>query len=220
MGFGRVIAAAAAAAAPAVREQLRRVYSGEDRDAREHTLSTAASGLPRSTSDSSLESDRYAEDMARRPLIAVDTHGPLRPSQSYGTISGESPSTLRASPERYRRDSWLDRVPEETTVDGEQEIADQERDEWDLAEYGYYSGEFLPSLLMAVVVVWCGRCTRGQNVRSAKASRTYGKSRRASCESYGLRRNRAAIRTVGRPSPISTRFRYHIPTVNRLRMAE
>ncbi|EIW56466.1 uncharacterized protein TRAVEDRAFT_127349 [Trametes versicolor FP-101664 SS1] len=80
--------------------------------------------------------------MARRPLIAVDTHGPSRPSQSYGTISGESPSTLRASPERYRRDSWLDRVPEETTVDGEEEIADQERDEWDLAEYGYYSGSY------------------------------------------------------------------------------
>lgn len=149
MGFGRVIAAAAAAAAPAVREQLRRVYSGDDREEREHTLATAAaSSLPRRTSDSSLESDRYAEDMARRLLIAVDTHGPSRPShipvQSYGAISGESPSTLRASPERYWRDSWLDRVPEETTLEADEDAADQEQDEWDLAEYGYYSGEFPP----------------------------------------------------------------------------
>lgn len=152
MGFGRVIAAAAAAAAPAVREQLRRVYSGDDREEREHTLATASAALPRPRriSDSSLESDRYAEDMARRPLIAVDTHGPSRPShmpvQSYGAISGESPSTLRASPERYRRDSWLDRVPEETTLEADEEAADQEQDEWDLAEYGYYSGEFTPRL--------------------------------------------------------------------------
>lgn len=150
MGFGRVIAAAVAAA-PVVREQLRRVYpGGEDRNEREHTLAAAASALPRRTSDSSLESDRYAEDMARRPLIAVDTHGPSRPShipvQTYGTISSESPSTLRASPERYRRDSWLDRVPEETTMEAEEEGTDQERDEWDLAEYGYYSGELLSEI--------------------------------------------------------------------------
>ncbi|KAI0633026.1 hypothetical protein C8Q77DRAFT_1218408 [Trametes polyzona] len=87
--------------------------------------------------------------MSRRPLIGVDTQPgsaaqrpPYTPVQSYGTILGEGSSSLRTSPERYRRDSWLDRVPEETTVDGEEAEADEESDEWDLAEYGYYSGSY------------------------------------------------------------------------------
>ncbi|KAI0772413.1 hypothetical protein BD413DRAFT_603905 [Trametes elegans] len=89
--------------------------------------------------------------MARRPLIAVDTRAQANPRQqgagvqSYGTIvhPNEGPSSLRASPERYRRDSWLDRVPEEAAGEEEaDEGADEEEDEWDLAGYGYYSGSY------------------------------------------------------------------------------
>ncbi|KAI0354248.1 hypothetical protein OH77DRAFT_1496841 [Trametes cingulata] len=93
--------------------------------------------------------------MARRPLLGADYsrqgsgYGPNASSnvytqgQSYGTILNEG-SSLRASPERYRRDSWLDRVPEEATVDEDAGDAgvDEESDEWDLAEYGYYSGSY------------------------------------------------------------------------------
>ncbi|KAH9886753.1 hypothetical protein C8Q73DRAFT_748908 [Cubamyces lactineus] len=94
--------------------------------------------------------------MARRPLLGVDVQqgsqhrgGAYSPAvQSYGTILNEGTSSLRASPERYRRDSWLDRVPEEVAVDGGAGLdgrgdeGDEEDDEWDLAEYGYYSGSY------------------------------------------------------------------------------
>ncbi|KAI0369330.1 hypothetical protein BV20DRAFT_946466 [Pilatotrama ljubarskyi] len=94
--------------------------------------------------------------MARRPLLGADHsrqgsgYGPnaaassYTPVQSYGTILNEGSGSLRASPERYRRDSWLDRVPEEVAVDENAQDAgrDEESDEWDLAEYGYYSGSY------------------------------------------------------------------------------
>ncbi|KAI0659588.1 hypothetical protein C8Q70DRAFT_985300 [Cubamyces menziesii] len=101
--------------------------------------------------------------MARRPLLGGDTQqGSSRQGsqhsmngggayghgvQSYGTIVNEGSSSLRASPERYRRDSWLDRVPEEVAVDGGAGLDGRgddgdEDDEWDLAEYGYYSGSY------------------------------------------------------------------------------
>ena len=69
--------------------------------------------------------------MARRPLLAIDAQVPVLSRQSsghsynaaqgYGTILPEGPSNHRASPERYRRDSLLDRVPEETAVEQEDE---------------------------------------------------------------------------------------------------
>ena len=87
--------------------------------------------------------------MARRPLLAIDAQVPVSSRQSsghsynaaqgYGAILPEGSSNLRASPERYRRDSLLDRVPEETAV--EQEDEELEAQEWDLAEQGFYSGE-------------------------------------------------------------------------------
>ncbi|RPD63350.1 hypothetical protein L227DRAFT_584495 [Lentinus tigrinus ALCF2SS1-6] len=88
--------------------------------------------------------------MARRPLLAIDAQVPPpsrqpsghghNPAQGYGTILPEGSSNLRASPERYRRDSLLDRVPEETALDeGEDEL---EAQEWDLAEQGFYSGSY------------------------------------------------------------------------------
>ncbi|KAI9058762.1 hypothetical protein FKP32DRAFT_1614582 [Trametes sanguinea] len=95
--------------------------------------------------------------MARRPLLggaaaAVDTQRPARqgsqhaytPVQSYGSMLSEGgSSSLRASPERYRRESWLDRVPEEeSAVEGDAVEPDAGSDEWDLAEYGYYSGSY------------------------------------------------------------------------------
>ncbi|KAH9853002.1 hypothetical protein C2E23DRAFT_824408 [Lenzites betulinus] len=155
MGIGRVIAAAAAAA-PTVRDHLRRVYSGEDDDETAATASTAtraSAALYRTQTSprARAAAEHTEEEMSRRPLIGVDTQNPpaavQRPSytpvQSYGTIPHEGSSSLRASPERYRRDSWLDRVPEETTLDGEGAAApDPETDEWDLEEYGYYSGSY------------------------------------------------------------------------------
>ncbi|KAI0651139.1 hypothetical protein C8Q79DRAFT_996691 [Trametes meyenii] len=106
--------------------------------------------------------------MARRPLLppAPETPSGVRSRQSsgsgpaagapqisvqpvtYGAIlnDGADSARLRASPERYRRDSWLDRVPEESeavVVDEDGEGPDGEAsDEWDLAEYGYYSGSY------------------------------------------------------------------------------
>ncbi|KAI0331334.1 hypothetical protein GY45DRAFT_1336201 [Cubamyces sp. BRFM 1775] len=100
------------------------------------------------------EEDTSSSGMARSPLLGPDTQqGPSRQGSqhgrgvytSYGTILNEGTSSLRASPERYRRDSWLDRVPEEVAVDGGAGLdsrgdeGDEEDDEWDLAEYGYYS---------------------------------------------------------------------------------
>ncbi|TFK92157.1 hypothetical protein K466DRAFT_481166 [Polyporus arcularius HHB13444] len=87
--------------------------------------------------------------MARRPLLGIDAQVPVPSRQSsghctqgngYGTILPEGPPTLRASPERYRRDSLLDRVPEETALEEEDE--ELEAQEWDLAQQGFYSGSY------------------------------------------------------------------------------
>ncbi|KAI8990372.1 hypothetical protein BD414DRAFT_483410 [Trametes punicea] len=157
MGIGRVIAAAAAAATPVLHNHQSR--SGEeDLEGPTATASTiiSARSLPRTTHpDGAGPAGHYSndgEEMARRPLIGADnTQGSAQgsqhtytPVQSYGTVLNEGGlAGLRASPERYRRDSLLDRVPEEeTALDGQADQADAESDEWDLAEYGYYSGSY------------------------------------------------------------------------------
>ena len=66
---------------------------------------------------------------------------------------GGGPSRLRQSPERYRSNTWLDRVPEEVALDAGDDDEDEEADEWDLAQQGYYSGEF--SVRMILVFVCC-----------------------------------------------------------------
>ena len=146
MGLGHVIAAAAAAA-PAVRNYMHRRSRSDDSDGT--IIPSRPLHIPPGFSLPREPDTPTTDEMARRPLL-VDTHTPSRqsssyshnagPTMSYGAIPTESPTALRASPERHRRDSWLDRVPEEATVDQEEL---EEEDEWDLAELGYYSGELL-----------------------------------------------------------------------------
>lgn len=85
---------------------------------------------------------------ALRPLLRVD----LTPKQSFGTtiappsygtagLSVKPSSSLRGSPERYRRDSPLGRVPEEN-AEAAEVGADEEGDEveLDLEAQGLYAG--------------------------------------------------------------------------------
>lgn len=86
------------------------------------------------------------EESAQRPLLAAPVpsqqpHSPRLPSQTqtYGATSSGN-SSLRVSPERFRRDSLLGRVPEEGgPVDGEGESTEEA--EWELQEQGFYTGE-------------------------------------------------------------------------------
>ena len=140
-GFGRTLIAAAAAA-PIVRDYLHGRRRSGDSDDSDGTVIPS-----RSTQffDTHLRSSQSPDEMARRPLVGVETHLPGRqPSggygAGYGTILGEGSSSLRGSPERMRRDSWLDRVPEEGALDEHDDDLDED-EEWDLAEQGYYSGE-------------------------------------------------------------------------------
>lgn len=146
MGFGRVIAAAAAAPI------LRNYFSQHPRRGSADSDDSNGTVIPARSRSSAffeqhLRSSQSPDDMdsTRRPLLNVETgsrqaQGPA--PYGYGTVLGEGPSGLRTSPERYRRDSWLDRVPEEADLDTAREESDEEADEWDLAQYGYYSGEF------------------------------------------------------------------------------
>ena len=143
MGFGRIIAAAAAA--PIVRDYLHARRRSADSDDSNGTI------IPSRSSqfiEQHLRSSQSPDEMSRRPLLAVETQRQSAAGQGYGTVFGEGSSTLRTSPERYRRDSWLDRVPEEAALDGHpDEHPTEEEDEWDLAEQGYYSGKYTPKEL-------------------------------------------------------------------------
>ncbi|KAI0673147.1 hypothetical protein C8Q78DRAFT_1123395 [Trametes maxima] len=153
MGFGRVIAAAAAAAtAPVVREHLHRQHSDEDMEGRGYYAPAAVSAVASSSAAACHDPGELdSEEMARRPLLSPAPSSGGNSTVAYGTIlnrdDGADSARLRASPERYRRDSWLDRVPEEDSdavvvVAGELEDSEAEADEWDLEEYGYYSGSY------------------------------------------------------------------------------
>ncbi len=145
MGLGKAIATAAAVT-PIVRDYFHRHEHHRSRS--DSSDGTIIPPRPSSSRPSPPSESRDSEEMARRPLLAVDAQVPVPSRQSsahstqgngYGTILPEGPPTLRASPERYRRDSLLDRVPEETALDEEDE--ELEAQEWDLAQQGFYSGE-------------------------------------------------------------------------------
>lgn len=148
MGVGHVIAAAAAAAAPSLRNyiQTHRRTLSDDSDGTIIPSRPLYITPEPSASHPRDPEDLLVDEMARKPLL-VDTQSHSRQSSgysyhgpapaSYGTITNESTSAVRTSPERYRRDSWLDRVPEEAAPDEELE----NEDEWDLEEQGYYRGE-------------------------------------------------------------------------------
>ncbi|TBU42703.1 hypothetical protein BD309DRAFT_962366 [Dichomitus squalens] len=193
MGLGKVVAAAAAAA-PLLRDRLHYQYDRvhqnpeddgwEDQD-RTPTVATAPQPLPRPQTVSQILAGRpsetlpqtaspepepvvAAEEMARKPLLGVDTHVTPRQSagfsphgdsngkgggQSYGAVLDEGgPSRLRQSPERYRSNSWLDRVPEEAALDGDAGEDDAEADDWDLAQQGYYSGSYKRTIALYAFV--------------------------------------------------------------------
>ncbi len=144
MGLGKAIATAAAVT-PIVRDYFHRHEHHRSRS--DSSDGTIIPPRPSSSRPSPPES-RDSEEMARRPLLGIDAQVPVPSRQSsghstqgngYGTILPEGTPTLRASPERYRRDSLLDRVPEETALDEEDE--ELEAQEWDLAQQGFYSGE-------------------------------------------------------------------------------
>ncbi|KZT21285.1 hypothetical protein NEOLEDRAFT_1244645 [Neolentinus lepideus HHB14362 ss-1] len=87
------------------------------------------------------------------PLLAAQPasqilYGAVQP-ENGPNASGSGRSSVRGSPERSRRDSGLDRVPEEggpadEPLPGEEqpfEEADEER-QWDLEEHGLYEGSY------------------------------------------------------------------------------
>lgn len=166
MGLGRVVATAAAAT-PLIQDSFRRhsSHAQEDYDGLEEhggsPILAAAPHLPPQPVSQTLHGRDpeslagnpslivVTDEMARRPLL-VDVHASRQSpgtSQGYGSVSNEvGPYSLRASPERYRSSPCLDRVPEdEALVSGNGED-EEEDDEWDLEEQGYYSGEFGPVL--------------------------------------------------------------------------
>lgn len=87
------------------------------------------------------------EEVDRRPLLKLalpsqQSLGPVPPVQSYGygATASSGSSSLRASPERYRRDSLLGRVPEEGGPANHEAFGEAEEDDWDLEERGFYIG--------------------------------------------------------------------------------
>ncbi|OBZ74378.1 hypothetical protein A0H81_05511 [Grifola frondosa] len=93
-------------------------------------------------------------DIGRRSLLHPGMPSPHpTPGQmpSYGATSSAGPSSLRASPEMYRRDSGLNRVPEEVDPD-EEALEEADEEEWDLEEHGYYSGSYKRTVALYALV--------------------------------------------------------------------
>ncbi|KAH9943905.1 hypothetical protein B0H21DRAFT_747519 [Amylocystis lapponica] len=96
------------------------------------------------------------EELGRRPLLTVtlpsqQSFGPTPPVQSYGaTSSGRS--SVRASPERLRRDGLLGRVPEEGGPVEGTEGEDADEAEWDLEEQGFYKGSYRHTVALYTIV--------------------------------------------------------------------
>ncbi|TCD67743.1 hypothetical protein EIP91_011985 [Steccherinum ochraceum] len=81
--------------------------------------------------------DMDEEAQTRRPLLKVDLPG-HGPSMSYG-----STNRPRLSPERNRRDSALEGVPEEEQIlEDSGEVAEPEDLDWELEEQDLYSGSY------------------------------------------------------------------------------
>lgn len=98
------------------------------------------------------------EDSGRRPLLTVSVTAKQPPGvvppqtyHGYGTTSIVGSSSARSSPERYRRDSLLGRVPEESApVDEGPEEA--EEDGFDLEERGLYIGSYKRTVALYTLV--------------------------------------------------------------------
>ncbi|KAI0920622.1 hypothetical protein AcV5_010309 [Taiwanofungus camphoratus] len=95
------------------------------------------------------------EEVDRRPLLKLalpsqQSLGPVPPVQSYGygATASSGSSSLRASPERYRRDSLLGRVPEEGGPANHEAFGEAEEDDWDLEERGFYIGSYKRNVAM------------------------------------------------------------------------
>lgn len=101
-------------------------------------------------SSSGLQSSNAPDDVdARSPLLTADlpsqqSFGSVAQPQSYGAAEpSPNPPGLRESPERYRRDSALDRVPEEAAGIPESGVNDEgDEEEWDLEAQGLYTGVY------------------------------------------------------------------------------
>ncbi|PIL25863.1 hypothetical protein GSI_11616 [Ganoderma sinense ZZ0214-1] len=173
MGLGRVVATAAAAT-PLIQDYIRRHPSHmqddfDDLDDRSQAPSiSAASHPPQPVSqilhgrdpESLVQSSSQAvvtEEMARRPLLGVDVQAsrqsPGASGQGYGSVLNEGGLySLRTSPERYRSNPYLDRVPEEAALLAGDEEDDEEEDEWNLEQQGFYSGSYKRTLALYAFV--------------------------------------------------------------------
>ncbi len=80
------------------------------------------------------------EDVGTQPLLT--NSGDVR-TESYGSVDTGSSSLERPirrhSPEMHRRESLLNRVPEEQSTE-EVHPEDAEEIQWDLEEQGFYAG--------------------------------------------------------------------------------
>ncbi|TFK48220.1 hypothetical protein OE88DRAFT_1647215 [Heliocybe sulcata] len=91
--------------------------------------------------------------LAAQPASKIVDYGAAQP-ESGASASGRS--SVRGSPERFRRDSGLDRVPEEGDgpVQGEEtpfEEADEERQR-DMEEHGLYEGSFTRLVALYTII--------------------------------------------------------------------
>ncbi|KZT00281.1 uncharacterized protein LAESUDRAFT_732434 [Laetiporus sulphureus 93-53] len=97
------------------------------------------------------------EERARRPLLTENiqpkqSSGSAAPvsTHSYGATQGSS--NIHSSPEQYRRDSLLGRVPEEGDSVDEEVLDEAEEEEWDLRERGFYIGSYKRKVALYTLV--------------------------------------------------------------------
>lgn len=80
--------------------------------------------------------------MAQGPVLSTSDLAAPRYGSTDGADSVLDRSRRRSSPEVFRRESLLNRVPEEEPLQNEPEAdaSDSEEMEWSLEEQGLYSG--------------------------------------------------------------------------------
>ncbi|PSR73039.1 hypothetical protein PHLCEN_2v11143 [Hermanssonia centrifuga] len=95
------------------------------------------------------------EDVGTQPLLT--NSGDVR-TESYGSVDTGSSSlerpSRRHSPEMHRRESLLNRVPEEQSTEGvlAESPEDAEEIQWDLEEQGFYAGSYRRTVMMYTFV--------------------------------------------------------------------
>lgn len=98
----------------------------------------------------------HIPEMDRRPLLTLSvptTASETVPGgQGYGSTSALGRSSARSSPERYRRESLLGRVPEEDASGEEQQSPEADEIELDLEERGYYLGSYKRTVALYTLV--------------------------------------------------------------------